>query len=178
MLSNSLSDFARCDAMSMPSSAITSMAHGCTSVGSLPALYASYLSAYIVSTNPSAICERAALCVQRNKIFFFAFIFLEHPPMQIAECNLGNSIHSNSVNYHIARSFFTSRHLWLHRPENAKGVKTAGSRIQAVCWPRKNGRPSALHRPRQARIPRHTVTTEFDDHPLCVPTLNRVVRRV
>jgi len=27
--------------------------------------------------NPSAICDRAALCVQRNKIFFFTFIFFE-----------------------------------------------------------------------------------------------------
>src|SRR5665647_1052957 len=60
--------------------AIPSIAHGCTSVGSLPALCASYRSAYVALTDPSAICERAALCVQRNKIFFFIVCLLYTSP--------------------------------------------------------------------------------------------------
>src|SRR5580765_1825687 len=53
--------------MSIPRSAIASMARGFTDVFSVPALAASKRSPASVRSSPSAIWLRAELCVQRNR---------------------------------------------------------------------------------------------------------------
>src|SRR5215211_1192874 len=53
--------------MSIPISSIALMARGLTRVASVPALIASKRSPAMCLSSPSAICERAELCVQRNR---------------------------------------------------------------------------------------------------------------
>jgi hypothetical protein len=62
--------------MSIPDSAITVTTHGFTLVGAMPALKASKRLPKRALTNPSAICDWAALCVQRNSILILSLISL------------------------------------------------------------------------------------------------------
>jgi len=58
----------------MPISAIALIAYGLTTVGSVPALYASYFGAQNLLINASAICERAELCVHMKRTVFLALV--------------------------------------------------------------------------------------------------------
>jgi hypothetical protein len=62
--------FERFFEMSIPISAIALMTYRLIWVEVIPALWASYLSPYMVFKNFSAIWEQAELWVQRKSIFF------------------------------------------------------------------------------------------------------------